>query len=108
MSCIGTEKKLFSDLRNENPTNWYGYAATKRFGDTLRPQLGYEKGEGYCFHSLKKNVIQNFQQKLEITREIRKSLVGRSVGGRGGMKSMKGRILHRSCSLTLTNWNTRH
>ncbi|WP_299200474.1 site-specific integrase [uncultured Amphritea sp.] len=75
------ETRLFPDLSNENPKNRYGYAATKWFGDTLRKSIKYEKGQGYCYHSFRKLFIQRLQNVTDVPREVRKALVGHSIGG---------------------------
>lgn len=75
------ETRLFPDIDNNNSKGKYGFLISKWFGDTLRKGIGYEKGSGYCFHGLRKNFIQRLQNTPGVGREVRKALVGHSIGG---------------------------
>ncbi|WP_132293448.1 site-specific integrase [Marinobacterium mangrovicola] len=72
--------RLFPDLGNDNAKGKFGFDAGKWFGDTMRKTIDYEKGQGYCFHSFRKNFIQQLQNVTDVPREVRKALVGHSVG----------------------------
>jgi len=74
-------QRLFPELSNKNQKQKYSFSVTKWFGDTLSQQIKYDRGSGYCFHSFRKNVIQNLQQLTDIPREVRKAVVGHSKGG---------------------------
>jgi len=74
-------QRLFPELSNDNQKQKYSFSVTKWFGDTLSQQIGYDKRSGYCFHSFRKNVIQNLQHLTDIPREVRKAVVGHSKGG---------------------------
>jgi len=88
---VAKEVRLFPDLNNENPKKRYGYAATKWFGDTLRKTIGYEKSQGYCFHSFRKLFIQRLQNVTEVDRQVRKALVGHSPGNGDSHEVYEGR-----------------
>ena len=75
------ETRLFPELDNKNAKNKYSFLVTKWFGDTLRKQIKYEKNSRYCFHSFRKSFIQRLQNHTDVPREVRKALVGHSVGG---------------------------
>lgn len=75
------ESRLFPDIDNNNIKEKFGFSISKWFGDTMSKSIGYKKKSKYCFHSFRKNFIQRLQNTSGVTREVRKALVGHSIGG---------------------------